>query len=131
MCIKAQLTYFIQPTQLSIVKGVQDLAAHCYSLPNCSGFTFQPATKILPIASGWLKAGPIDTNCTSVSPNLTTYALSTSRPIAPLMPVPSSEDNVGAIAGGELALQDTGIFCHALHLLHQIMNHMPFQDGAP
>ena len=76
---------------------VQDLGARCYSMPTCNGFLFQPQTRSAK-ASGWMKTGAIENNCTSVSPYLTTYALSVGRPV---MPPDTGGTNVGAIVGGE------------------------------
>ena len=78
----------------------QDLGAQCLSLPECTGFVFQPQTKSAN-ASGWLKAGPINSSCTSIAPFLTTYALNQRPVVAPASP--SSSHNTGAIAAGEVS----------------------------
>ena len=81
---------------LTHVHCIQALRQQCMATPSCSAFMTRPAQQKVP-ASGWLKTGPINGSCTSVSPYTALYV----RQAWPLPPPPASRSSpVGAIVGG-------------------------------
>ena len=75
---------------------VQALRQQCMVASSCSAFVTRPAHQKVP-ASGWLKTGPINSSCTSVSPYTALYV----RQGWPLPAPPASGSTpVGAIVGG-------------------------------